>query len=1133
MATPGRSRRAHRPARAAAAAGLLLAAAAAATDRPPAGTDAIRDALEAGRYAEAETLARQALVALASRPPAPEARARALDDFAQAVVLAGHVVEPRALEAAERALAIEERLHGPGSPAVAESLRVLGLVQRERGDVRSALEQLRRAHAVMSGAGPEDAPARATAALELARTLAADGNDAEVAGLLAEARAAHAPSAGEAEADALEIEALLARRRADYVEAAALLERALTLRRARWATHPAVAAGLQALGDVRFLQGHLDAAGALYDEAYGLAVTLLGGEHPLAATCLNRRAIVLVARGDLAEGARLHREALALTLARLGEDHPTVADRLSALAYTALESGDFTTARRLWERARRVWERAFGEESDAVATACNNLALASAHLGDVDEARRLGQRAVEIWSQVLGPEHPFVGTAVDTLGQALASAGAHEAAREAFADALARRERALSPRHRDSVATRVRLAESLLRLGRAAEAERTLAAAEPVWSLWQGPNAARVLGVQAEILLALGRPAQARVAFTRVLATWTAALGPQHAEVGRAAHGLALSLAAEGRRLEARRYALRANEAIQQSLSSNLRHVGERQGLVLAQRAARARDLLLSLSVAPHAARGATADAYDAIIRARARVQDELAARHAVASAASGELGDLRAALEAARRRYAQLAVRGLPDSQLEQYAALLDRSRRAKERAEQDLAEASAEFRDELERDRLGLASLRARLRAGDALVSYVRYDRGGLPEGAPQAATATPDGPAYAAFVLAGRGARPVLVALGDASEIDSLVTQWRRRAADVYGARVSGDAEEVYRGAAQALADRVWAPVARQLGRARRVFIVPDGALNLVNFAALPGDARTYLVESGPALQLLSAERDLAAAAEVPTLGSGLLALGGPRFGSADAADDDGDVRGFRSAACAGYRDLHFEPLPAAGREAHDVADLWLRLRPDRGPVSLLTDLEAGKDALRREARGKRVLHLATHGFFLGACNAGSGGPAPANGTDLLDASPLLLSGLALAGANRRGPTPPDAEDGILTAEEVAGLDLHGVEWVVLSACDTGLGPIRAGEGVLGLRRAFAVAGARTVIMSLWRVDDEQARRWMEALYEARFHAGRDTIDALREADLALLRARRERGLSAHPALWANFVASGDWH
>ena len=99
-------------------------------------------------------------------------------------------------------------------------------------------------------------------------------------------------------------------------------------------------------------------------------------------------------------------------------------------------------------------------------------------------------------------------------------------------------------------------------------------------------------------------------------------------------------------------------------------------------------------------------------------------------------------------------------------------------------------------------------------------------------------------------------------------------------------------------------------------------------------------------------------------------------------------------------------------------------------------------------------------------------------------------------------------------------------------MLSACDTGVGEVKAGEGVLGLRRAFQVAGARTLIMSLWAVEDESARAWMRALYEARLSKRLDTAEAVREASLSVLRERREQGLSTHPVYWAGFVAAGDW-
>jgi CHAT domain-containing protein len=197
--------------------------------------------------------------------------------------------------------------------------------------------------------------------------------------------------------------------------------------------------------------------------------------------------------------------------------------------------------------------------------------------------------------------------------------------------------------------------------------------------------------------------------------------------------------------------------------------------------------------------------------------------------------------------------------------------------------------------------------------------------------------------------------------------------------------------------------------------------------------------------------------------------------------------------------------------------------------------LVGTAASESAVKSEAAGRRVLHLATHGFFLGGNCLAAQYPSrtsTAPSTVIARENPLLLSGLILAGANHRNVAPPDQEDGVLTAEEVAALDLRGVDWAVLSGCDTGVGEIRVGEDVFGLRRAFQVAGVRTVIMSLWAVEDEGTRHWMTELYRGRLSKKLSTADAVRAAGLVVLHQRRGRGLSTHPYYWAGFVASGDW-
>jgi CHAT domain-containing protein len=130
--------------------------------------------------------------------------------------------------------------------------------------------------------------------------------------------------------------------------------------------------------------------------------------------------------------------------------------------------------------------------------------------------------------------------------------------------------------------------------------------------------------------------------------------------------------------------------------------------------------------------------------------------------------------------------------------------------------------------------------------------------------------------------------------------------------------------------------------------------------------------------------------------------------------------------------------------------------------------------------------------------------------------------------LAGANTRlrgRLLPPEAEDGILNAQDVSGLDLLDTELVVLSACDTGLGEVRRGDGVFGLRRAFALAGAQTLVMSLWKVPDEQTAELMDHYYRLVL-AGVSRVEALRSAQLAIKASYPESAFS-----WGAFICEGN--
>ena len=266
---------------------------------------------------------------------------------------------------------------------------------------------------------------------------------------------------------------------------------------------------------------------------------------------------------------------------------------------------------------------------------------------------------------------------------------------------------------------------------------------------------------------------------------------------------------------------------------------------------------------------------------------------------------------------------------------------------------------------------------------------------------------------------------------------------------------------------------------------------------------------------------------------------MLLGDPDYdlkrGAGVESQDEGSQEGPRS------NDLRvgkWSPLPGTRKEAEAVVKAL-----DGARVRLRLGADAREDSVKA-ANAPRVLHLATHGFFLedqewqdeGASHAARGFSAPE--TSLIPRplpvgieNPLLRSGLVFAGANQMSRALPEGEDdGIFTALEATGLNLQGTDLVVLSACETGVGETRRGEGVFGLRRAFQLAGARTVVMSLWSVPDEETATLMGDFYE-RMASGEGKSRALQDAMLAQMRSRREEHGAAHPFYWGAFVSVGE--
>jgi CHAT domain-containing protein len=473
------------------------------------------------------------------------------------------------------------------------------------------------------------------------------------------------------------------------------------------------------------------------------------------------------------------------------------------------------------------------------------------------------------------------------------------------------------------------------------------------------------------------------------------------------------------------------------------------------------------------------------------------------------------------------------------------------KERLEAELSDRSAAYRQA--KKQVTLEELQQALPKEAVLVDILQYNHCTPPD--KTAGTKTSWQQRLVAFVVRHDG--PVArVNLGPMGPVSEAIDTWRT----TFGMSPQGAA------AGRWLRQKLWEPVEAQLGGAKIVLVSPDGALSRLPLGALPGkEPGKYLIEDYtlaivPTAQVIP---EIVQEQGRKELRKHLLLLGNIDYDAQPGKSAPAPTSPMQPTRALPRGFSHFDRLPGTADEVAAITRLY-QSDFGRDGITTLAQREASKRSFLAEAGLHRYLHLATHGFFVEEKL-----PTPAllgqrgserfgemlHGPQTAEVHAGLLSGLALAGANRAGRAEArdvlaenDSDDGILTAEELGTQNLDGVQLVVLSACETGLGKAAAGEGLLGLQRAFQSAGARTVVASLWSVPDNETRMLMEAFYTNLWTRKQGALDSLRQAQLAMLhgggKAGQLRGAerdieddhSGHarfsPRYWAAFVLSGDW-
>lgn len=852
-----------------------------------------------------------------------------------------------------------------------------------------------------------------------------------------------------------------------YREALAMYERLYTQE------HESIVTMRNNLAYLYELQGRSSEAEELYVRVVESARRLYPGDHPVKATAINNLGSYYLGRGMDAEAEPLYIESLEMRRRLNPEGNVDLLISINNMGYFHTRRGRYQEAEEMFAEAERVLERIAPGDHPYRALHLNNRASLLAEQGRHAEAEAIYRKSLAMKERLYEQPHKEIALACNNIGTAL-----REQHRLADAAALFTRAIEIFRRLEENVDYEIAVALGNLGrveidLGKSDEGIRHLEESDELRrALFSDGHVDRIVSERnlAKAHIQLGNTREARIHLDELLLQLDAALR------------LSFGFDSEAHQLAFMNNVLKPNlHLITQYCLRNAESDPAAPALML-----------------------------QALLRFKGAIANESARRSAEWSKDRYTIS-LREQLTGLREQDAQLSSRPQDDvlraerHRIQRRADSLDAALRKLDREYEKLrSRQEADWRD-----------IQRQLRAGEALIEFAAVPVNGN-------AGSGGDTLQYAAVILRSSGA-PVIVQLADEARLASFVSE-------SIDPRIPSYVTQ--RDMTEQLSSLCWEPLERFLEGVTAVWLIPDGLLHRLSFHALltrDGSGGVVHLDDRYELHLLTGARDLLSRnvryrPQPYRSPDDALLIGAPQF-SVNASDGTGSDE--RSRSSAGMRGGSWGPLPGTRMEVEEVERIC---QDHRVPSGVLTGADATEDRIKAlSGQSPRILHIATHGFFFPVLRAGlrdvpsslrsRGGAAQLRTED----NPMLRSGLVLTGANAvwTGASPaPRQDDGILSALEISRLDFSGTDLVTLSACETGLGDITNGEGIFGLQRAFQVAGASRLLMTLWKVSDEATVVLMKHFYE-RYLAGMEIDEAFRQARMAM------RAAYPNPWFWAGFV------
>jgi CHAT domain-containing protein/Flp pilus assembly protein TadD len=998
-----------------------------------------------------------------------------------------------AISHAKKSLEVKERMFGKEHPTLARNLGSLALLYDKTGRYAEAELLYKRSLEIREKTLGKDHPNVATSLNSLAELYRTTGRYAEAEPLFKrsldiseKALGRDNPAVATILINLAELYGIVGR----YEEAEPLYKKLLEIReRVLGKDHPDVAIGLQFLGLFYYTAGRYGEAEPLLIKSLEMMEKVLGKKHPDEATIIGTLGSLYQAAGKYGEAELLLKRSLEIYEKTLGKDHPKVATILNNLAALYQTTGRYAEAEPLFKKSLEIREKALGKDHPDVATSLTSLAALYQTTGRYAEAEPLSKRSLEIREKALGKDHPDVATSLTSLAELYQTTGRYAQAEPLFKRSLEIREKALGKDHPDVATSLTSLAAIYQTTGRYAEAEplykRSLGIFEKVLGK-DHPSVATILNSLAELYAGIGKHGDSHQIFNR---------GIEIEEKKRENVFLLLS----------EKQKITYTEQTKGNINALVSHTAQYL---------RNDNLLL----------GQTFNTWlrwkGAVLEAQGRYID------AVTYSEDSEVRKKFDELNNIRREIAKLHLSKLEKMSLEEYRKMLEDLEKKKEFLEAELSRLSKDFA--LEKmvgkvDTKGISKIL--LKKGDSSV-YIDFANIPIFDFKKNKFGKS----RYLVFVLIS-DKEPVvkLLDLSDAGEVDNHIRAYLEEMKRAKEFREM-PRDRILKTEAKALYEVLFKPIEADIKGKKHLYVSPDGNLNLIPFEVLINSEGKYLMEDYT-LTYIAAGRDIMRFVDTNIAQGDGLIMADPDYDMGlkekeEVAKALGVIE-TRSASLISRdaKDLRFKRLPDTKQEAEAVEKC---LRESQNINVRNYQDKRALDEVLLMAKNPKFLHLATHGYFLRdeevkhQPRLGFITQEREQMVDIGMENPMLRSGIVFAGVN--ASLKEGRDDGVVSAEKILGLRLKGTDLVVLSACETGVGDVKSGEGVFGLKRSFILSGAKTVVMSLWSIPSKETTELMTDFYTL-MAKGKTKAEALREARLNLMRKK------PNPFYWGAFVMVGN--